>query len=53
MTDPLSGEDQRTVREILDEDAPVHSGTPAGLNNVVILIVSVALLTAIFLFFTH
>jgi hypothetical protein len=53
VTDPLSGEDQRTVKEIMNETAPVHSVTPPWLNDVVILVVSLALLAAIGFVFTR
>jgi hypothetical protein len=53
MTDTSSSKDQRTVKEIMDEEAPVHSRTPAWLNDVVFLIVSLALLTAIVFVFTR
>ena len=53
MTDTSSSKDQRTVKEIMDQDAPVHSRTPAALNDVVVLFVSVALLTAIVFFSTR
>ena len=49
MTDTSSSKDKPTVEEIIDEAAPVHSRTPAWLNDVVFLIVSLALLTAIVL----
>ena len=53
MTDTSSSKDQRTVKEIIDEAAPVHSRTPASLNLVVILAISLVLLTAIVFVFTR
>jgi hypothetical protein len=51
MTDTSSSKDQRTVEEIMDQDAPVRSKTPVSLNDVVILAVALALLTAIVFLF--
>jgi hypothetical protein len=53
MTDPSSSEDQRTVKEIMDEAAPVHSMTPAWLNDVALLVAPLALLIAIVFVFTN
>ena len=50
MTDTSSSKDQRTVKEIMDQDAPVDSRTPVSLYEVVILVVLLALLTAIVVF---
>jgi hypothetical protein len=52
MTDSSTSKDQRTVKEIMDEADPVYSRTPTSLNDVVILVVSLALLTAIAFVFT-
>ncbi len=51
MTDTSSSKDQRDVKEIMDKAAPVHSRTPVSLNDVVILAVALALLTAIVFLF--
>lgn len=53
MSDTSSSKDQRTVQEIMDKAATLHSGTPASLNDVVILVVSLVLLTAMVFVFTR
>jgi hypothetical protein len=55
MTDTSSSKDQRTVEEIMDQDAPVRSRTQLSLNDAIFLIftlvASLALLTAIVFLF--
>ena len=55
MTDTSSSKDQRTVEEIMDQDAHVRSRTQLSLNDAIFLIftlvASLALLTAIVFLF--
>jgi hypothetical protein len=53
MTETSSSKDPRTVKEIMDKAAPVHSRTPAGLNDVGTLVALLALLAAIVFVFTR